>query len=96
MAPPTPVYPVSSLLSEMNTLANGKPRKPPITNLRDCALKEMVQYKCNVDKPKPGKEPIVVCEPVVRLFRVCRDGLHVDTTAWERLEARRDESKAGR
>ncbi|KAK7183259.1 hypothetical protein DPSP01_011798 [Paraphaeosphaeria sporulosa] len=93
MAPHTPIYPASSLPSEINTLANGKPRKPPITDLRDCALKEMVQYKCNVEKPKAGAPPLVVCDPVVRLFRVCRDGLHVETTAWEGTESRRVDGK---
>ena len=71
MAPPTPTYPVSALPTEINTLANGKARKPPIKNLKDCALKEMVQYKCNIEKPKAkGAEPVILCYPVVRLFRV--------------------------
>ncbi|KAF2450053.1 hypothetical protein P171DRAFT_204368 [Karstenula rhodostoma CBS 690.94] len=94
MAPPTPVYPASALPSSINTLANGKPRKPPITDLRECTLKEMVQYKCNVEKSKvKGAQPLIVCDPVVRMFRVCRDGLHVETTAWEGLEARREEGR---
>lgn len=71
MAPPTPVYPVSALPTEINTLANGKPRKPPITDLKECPLKEMVQYKCNISKPKSkGAQPVIICEPVVRMFRV--------------------------
>jgi hypothetical protein len=71
MAPPTPTYPVSALPTEINTLANGKARKPPIKNLKDCALKEMVQYKCNVQRPNiKGGEPIILCDPVVRMFRV--------------------------
>jgi inner membrane protease subunit SOM1 len=71
MAPPTPIYPASSLSTEINTLPNGKPRKPPIANLRDCALKEMVQYKCNIEKSKvQGAQPIIICDPVVRMFRV--------------------------
>ncbi|KAF1972038.1 hypothetical protein BU23DRAFT_555548 [Bimuria novae-zelandiae CBS 107.79] len=88
MAPPTPIYPVFALPTEINTLANGKPRKPPIKDLRDCALKEMVQYKCNISQETKGTKPLIICEPVVRLFRVCQDGLHVETTAWEGSEAR--------
>lgn len=70
MAPPTRIYPASALPAEFNTLANGKPRKPPIADLKDCALKEMVQYKCNIHKTDKVKSPLVVCEPLVRMFRV--------------------------
>lgn len=69
MAPPIPQVPLSALQHEINTLPSGKPRRPPV-NLADCALKEMVQYKCNSERPKQkGLRPIIVCEPVVRLFR---------------------------
>jgi inner membrane protease subunit SOM1 len=68
MAPPIPTFHVSALPSEINTLPNGKARKPPI-DLENCALKEMVQYRCNVDKPKKGQQGVVICEPVVRFYR---------------------------
>jgi inner membrane protease subunit SOM1 len=69
MAPPTPIYALSALESQINVLPNGKARKPPV-RLADCALKELVQYKCNVEKPsKKGQKPAIICEPVVRLLR---------------------------
>ncbi|KAF2686104.1 hypothetical protein K458DRAFT_298421 [Lentithecium fluviatile CBS 122367] len=83
MAPPTPTYPLSALTSQINTLPSGKPRKPPIADLTTCPLKALTQYKCNAEKPKAGKKPMIVCAPVVRLFRECANGLHVETTVWE-------------
>lgn len=69
MPPPTTTYPLAALESQVNTLPNGKQRRPPI-NLSECALKELVQYKCNVHKANSiGSPPAVVCEPVVRLLR---------------------------
>ncbi|KAH7382184.1 mitochondrial export protein Som1 [Pyrenochaeta sp. MPI-SDFR-AT-0127] len=83
MPPPTRTVPLPGLESEINTHSNGKPRYPPI-KLNDCTLKELVQYKCNVQSTKgKGKQPTVICEPVVRLLRRCGDGLNVETTAWE-------------
>jgi hypothetical protein len=66
MAPIIPTFHASELPSQVNVLPSGKPRKPPI-NLDDCAKKEMVQYKCNVHKS--DKNPIIICEPVVRFYR---------------------------
>jgi inner membrane protease subunit SOM1 len=70
MPPPLPVHSLSDLESQINVLPNGKARKPPV-KLSDCALKELVQYKCNISIPKGDKKkpPIIVCEPVVRLLR---------------------------
>jgi inner membrane protease subunit SOM1 len=68
MAPATPIYPLSALESQINVLPNGKPRKPPV-RLGDCALKELVQYKCNIEISEKTKKPDVICEPVVRLLR---------------------------
>lgn len=87
MPPPIPVYPLSALESQINVLPNGKARKPPV-KLEDCALKEMVQYKCNVKMPlEKDRSPEIVCEPVVRLLRQCAGGLTVETTAWEGWKA---------
>lgn len=75
MAPPTPTIPLSQLEDSLATTAKGKPRTPPL-DLASCPLKELVQYKCNAEAPpvdSKGKKkgpPLVVCEPVVRLFRV--------------------------
>jgi hypothetical protein len=70
MTPPLPILSLSELESQINVLPNGKARKPPI-KLSDCALKELVQYKCNLSVPKDGSKepPTIVCEPVVRLLR---------------------------
>ncbi|KAF2845905.1 hypothetical protein T440DRAFT_433945 [Plenodomus tracheiphilus IPT5] len=88
MPPPTTTYSLSSLETEVNVLPNGRPRKPSL-KLSDCALKELVQYKCNVRKPvKKGVQPEIVCEPVVRLIRMCETGLNIETTAWERWTAK--------
>ncbi|KAF1934719.1 hypothetical protein EJ02DRAFT_439693 [Clathrospora elynae] len=88
MPPPTCTLPLSALESSINTLPNGKPLSPPI-KLSECALKELVQYKCNVQKAqKKGMRPSVVCEPVVRLLRRCENGLSVETTAWEGWKAK--------
>lgn len=37
--------------------------------LGDCALKELVQYKCNVELSEKTGKPDIICEPVVRLLR---------------------------
>jgi inner membrane protease subunit SOM1 len=66
---PLPVHPLSTLESQINTLPNGKARKPPV-KLSDCALKELVQYKCNIEVPEQkGVTPAIICEPFVRLLR---------------------------
>jgi hypothetical protein len=69
MAPATPIYPLSALESQINVLPNGKPRKPPV-RLDQCALKELVQYKCNIEVSEKTRKPNVICEPVVRLLRL--------------------------
>lgn len=69
MAPPISTIPVSDLEASINTLPSGKPRNPPV-KLSDCALKEMLQYKCNLELPKrKGDAPSIVCEPLVHLLR---------------------------
>jgi inner membrane protease subunit SOM1 len=69
MSPPLPLHPLSALESQINLLPNGKARKPPV-KLSECALKEMVQYKCNISISKDKtKTPVVVCQPFVRLLR---------------------------
>lgn len=70
MSPPTTTSPLNSLEAEINTLPNGKARKPRI-DLSRCALKELVQYKCNVlASAAEGRQPEIVCEPVVRFLRM--------------------------
>ncbi|KAH6633677.1 mitochondrial export protein Som1 [Boeremia exigua] len=90
MAPATPIHALSALESQINVLANGRPRKPPV-RLHDCALKELVQYKCNVEVSEKTGKPNIVCEQVVRLLRQCENGLSVETTAWEGWKARQED-----
>lgn len=68
MAPATVIHPLSALESQINVLPNGKPRKPPV-HLDDCALKQLVQYKCNIEVRDKTRKPNIICEPVVRLLR---------------------------
>ncbi|EMD90260.1 hypothetical protein COCC4DRAFT_57053 [Bipolaris maydis ATCC 48331] len=90
MAPPVSAIPVSELEAQLNTLPSGRARNPPIA-LSECALKELVQYKCNVQPAeKRGGVPTVVCEPVVRMLRRCQGGLSVETTAWEGWKAKQE------
>lgn len=69
MSPPLPLYTLPELESQINVLPNGKVRKPPV-KLADCALKELVQYKCNIEPSKrKGVDPVILCQPFVRLLR---------------------------
>ncbi|PLN84748.1 hypothetical protein BDW42DRAFT_191356 [Aspergillus taichungensis] len=86
MAPLVPIFPAASLPDHVNTVQRNfqeKRRKGGPVDLTQCPLFEMTQYSCNPPQegvPKPG---VVVCKPVVRLFRRCAGGLTVETTAWE-------------
>lgn len=72
MAPLVPVFPADSLPDHVHTVRRNfqdKRRKGPPIDLKECPLLEMVQYSCNPPQdgiPKPG---VVVCKPVMRLFR---------------------------
>ena len=72
MAPLVPIFSADSLSEHVNIVSRNfqeKRRKGPPVNLQDCPLLEMVQYSCNPPQdgiPQPG---VVVCKPVVRLFR---------------------------
>ncbi|KAJ5884757.1 hypothetical protein N7495_009267 [Penicillium taxi] len=88
MAPLVPVFSVETLPDHVNTVQRNfveKRRKGDQINLKECPLFEMVQYSCNPPN-KPGPEAgVVLCDPVVRLFRRCAGGLTVETTSWERI-----------
>lgn len=68
MAPLIEAFPPSKLEQHVQRKTNGKAHKPPI-ELKECELKEMVQYFCDLDGPKEDPRSKVVCEPVLRLFR---------------------------
>lgn len=72
MAPVVPKFPVESLPDHVNIVSHSnfqeKRRKPPV-DLKQCSLHEMTQYSCNPPDegvPQPG---VIVCKPLVRLFR---------------------------
>jgi inner membrane protease subunit SOM1 len=69
MSPPTTTFPLSDLSSQINVLPSGKPRHPPINLEKDCVLKELVQYKCNLEGTDKKGGPDIICQPVVRLLR---------------------------
>lgn len=70
MAPLVPAHHPKDLQPLVQTRLNNKPHKPPFDLKKDCELKEMVQYFCDLDGPKENPRSKVVCEPCLRLFRV--------------------------
>lgn len=68
MAPLIEAFPSSQLQERAQFKPDGKKRKPAI-NLKDCALKEMLQHTCDLDGPREDPRSKVVCEPVLRVFR---------------------------
>lgn len=69
MPPLVEAFDSSELSERVNQLPSGKARKPQIKDLKECALKEMIQYNCELNGPKQDPASKVVCEPVLRLFR---------------------------
>ncbi|WPH01248.1 Hypothetical protein R9X50_00408500 [Acrodontium crateriforme] len=82
MAPLNGTFDVSRLDQQVQIQTNGKKRKNPV-DLKECALKELIQYDCQLAGPKEDPRSRVTCKPVLRLFRQCADGLTVETTSWE-------------
>ncbi|KAB8073123.1 hypothetical protein BDV29DRAFT_157924 [Aspergillus leporis] len=86
MAPLVPIFSADSLPDHVSIVRRNfqeRRRKGGPVELEKCKLLEMVQYSCNPPQdgiPPPG---VVVCKPVVRLFRRCANGLTAETTAWE-------------
>ncbi|EME46599.1 hypothetical protein DOTSEDRAFT_61213 [Dothistroma septosporum NZE10] len=83
MPPLVEDFPASGLSERVNDLPSGKKRKPAVADLKNCDLKEMIQYNCDLDGPPEDPNSKVICEPVLRLFRQCANGMTVETTAWE-------------
>lgn len=72
MAPLVRVFSAETLPDHVNTVQRNfqeKRRKGAQVDLKECPLLEMMQYSCNPPQeeiPQPG---VVVCKPVLRLFR---------------------------
>ncbi|KAK5133773.1 hypothetical protein LTR08_007423 [Meristemomyces frigidus] len=91
MAPLTETFHPARLQQHVQSLPDGKARKPPV-DLKQCQLKELVQYECDLDGPGDDRKSRVICKPILRLFRQCAGGLTVETTSWEGIHDERSEA----
>ncbi|KAH8836223.1 hypothetical protein DCS_05047 [Drechmeria coniospora] len=89
MTPPCHSFPASELPVKIQQDARGRRRKLDCgarrIDLATCELLQMLQYKCEVQRPLARDSP-VQCFAVDRLFRRCKDKnrtFMVETTAWE-------------
>ncbi|KAK4897131.1 hypothetical protein LTR27_005024 [Elasticomyces elasticus] len=87
MAPLVETFHPARLQQHIQYQADGKVRKPPV-DLKQCALKELIQYECDLRGPLDDPKSKVVCDPVLKLFRKCANGLTVETTSWEDIHDR--------
>ncbi|KAL7954234.1 hypothetical protein V8C34DRAFT_294853 [Trichoderma compactum] len=104
MTPPCRSFPASELPLRIQQDASGRRRKldgagsvSHKIDLSACELFQMLQYKCEVQRPLSRESP-VRCFAVDRLFRRCKDKqgtFTVETTAWEGERARVDNSSEG-
>lgn len=73
MAPLSRVFNAEQLPDNVNTVMRNfqekRRRKGPAVNLKECQLFEMVQYSCNPPHKQAPEPGVVICEPIVRLFR---------------------------
>lgn len=85
MAPFVETWPERELEFRSQVSLQGNKRKGFDGNLKGCELLEMLQYKCEVEKPVT-RESVTRCWPIERMFRRCVDrngSFMVETTAWE-------------
>jgi len=85
MAPFVEAWSARELESRAQVSVAGRKRKDFDGDLSGCELLEMLQYRCEVEKPVT-RESVTRCWPVERLFRQCMDrngSFMVETTAWE-------------
>ncbi|RMZ03917.1 hypothetical protein D0860_06589 [Hortaea werneckii] len=68
MAPMVETFHPARLQQHAQYLPNGKARKPSV-ELKDCDLKELIQYECNLSGPRESPRSKIVCEPILKLFR---------------------------
>ncbi|KAM0484565.1 hypothetical protein ACHAPX_001991 [Trichoderma viride] len=99
MTPPCRSFPASELPERIQQDASGRRRKVEGAgsvsrkiDLSACEILQMLQYKCDVERPLSRDSP-VRCYAVDRLFRRCKDKkgtFTVETTAWEKERAKAD------
>ncbi|PMD23671.1 hypothetical protein NA56DRAFT_643754 [Hyaloscypha hepaticicola] len=85
MAPFVETWPARELEFRSQVSLKGNKRKGFDGDLKGCELLEMLQYKCEVEKPIT-KESVTRCWPIERMFRRCVDrngSFMLETTAWE-------------
>ncbi|KAF2767342.1 hypothetical protein EJ03DRAFT_315939 [Teratosphaeria nubilosa] len=82
MAPLVETVPLSQLEKRLQFQLDGKRRKEPV-DLKNCALKELIQYGCDINGPREDPRSKIVCQPILRLFRQCANELTVETTSTE-------------
>ena len=70
MAPLVEAFHPARLQQHVQYRVNGNIRKEPV-DLKQCELRELIQYECNLKGPKDDPRSKVVCESVLRLFRKC-------------------------
>lgn len=68
MAPLIEAFPASELSERIVYKPDGQRRKSQ-DKLKDCALKELLQYDCDLQGPQNSPQSKVVCKPILRLFR---------------------------
>lgn len=68
MAPHVEAFQASRLEHEIQYRTNGRLHKTPV-DLKQCALKELIQYETVLGGPQSDPKTKVLCQPVLRLFR---------------------------
>ena len=68
MAPFVEAFPARELPERSQTSMTGKKRKGFDGELKKCELLDLLQYKCEVEKPVT-RESVTRCWPVERVFR---------------------------
>lgn len=71
MAPPVESFPVSQLEQRVQITADGRRRKGPAIELKNCELLEMAQYRCGLDQGSElnVKGAMIICKEFARVFR---------------------------
>ena len=70
MAPMIEAFPPWKLESRVNLTPQGKLlRKGERIELEKCKLRELVQFDCELRGPVGNPRSVVVCAPIVRMFR---------------------------